>query len=215
MPAGKVSSETNAGNLTREDATINAEIRCYAEFQAPDSCTRLPRCTDLPRYLELRFGHMRIISSIYVRLGMWRYAIHCRKPSSTRCGRASDRPDCGHPGGVAPCAAVPQRASPRADSGRPGSVPRGLACDGHAAARQTRMAAGRARPTGPGRAYSARRAGPSRRRTGRGGELCPLRPDGTRYATYAEAMADLSRPKLFENRICYRLLDAAADRGCA
>jgi hypothetical protein len=45
--------------------------------------------------------------------------------------------------------------------------------------------------------------------------FCPLRPDGTRYATYAEAMADLSRPKLFENRICYRLLDAAADRGCA
>ena len=38
----------------------------------------------------------------------------------------------------------------------------------------------------------------------------PLRPDGTRYATYAAAMADLSRPKLFENRICYRLLDASA-----
>jgi hypothetical protein len=72
--------QTNAGNLTREDARINAEIRCYAEFQAPDSCTRLPRCTDLPRYLELRFGHMRIISSIYVRLGMWRYAIRLMPP---------------------------------------------------------------------------------------------------------------------------------------
>jgi hypothetical protein len=75
-----MSPETNAGNLTREDARINAEIRCYAEFQAPDSATRLPRCTDLPRYLELRFGHMRIISSIYVRLGMWRYAIRLMPP---------------------------------------------------------------------------------------------------------------------------------------
>jgi hypothetical protein len=72
---GKEVSGDNAGNLTREDARINAEIRCYAEFQAPDSYTKLPRCTDLPRYLELRFGHMRIISSIYVRLGMSRYAI--------------------------------------------------------------------------------------------------------------------------------------------
>jgi hypothetical protein len=40
--------------------------------------------------------------------------------------------------------------------------------------------------------------------------FCPLRPDGTRYATYAAAIADLSRPKLFENRICYRLLEANA-----
>jgi hypothetical protein len=44
----------NAGNLTRENARINAEIRCYAEFQALNSCTRTPRSTDLPRYLELR-----------------------------------------------------------------------------------------------------------------------------------------------------------------
>jgi hypothetical protein len=40
--------------------------------------------------------------------------------------------------------------------------------------------------------------------------FCPLRPDGTRYATYAAALADLSRPKLFENRICYRLLETNA-----
>jgi len=40
---------------------------------------------------------------------------------------------------------------------------------------------------------------------------CPLRSDGTRYASYAAALAELSRPKLFENRICYRLL--AADAG--
>jgi hypothetical protein len=64
-PAGnKKVSQPNAGNLTREDARVKAEIRCYAEFQAPDSCTRLPRCTDLPRYLELRFGHMRIIDNL-------------------------------------------------------------------------------------------------------------------------------------------------------
>jgi hypothetical protein len=43
----------NAGDLLREDATINAEFRCYAEVQAPDSTTRLPHSTDLPCYLEL------------------------------------------------------------------------------------------------------------------------------------------------------------------
>lgn len=36
----------------------------------------------------------------------------------------------------------------------------------------------------------------------------PLRPDGSRYPTYAAAVETLNRPKLFENRICYRLLDA-------
>ena len=37
----------------------------------------------------------------------------------------------------------------------------------------------------------------------------PLRSDGGRYPTYADAVGALSRPKLFENRLCYRLLDAA------
>jgi alanine-glyoxylate transaminase/serine-glyoxylate transaminase/serine-pyruvate transaminase len=51
-------------DVTRGDARINAEIRCYAEFWAPDPCTRIPQSTDLPCYIELHFGHMRITFSI-------------------------------------------------------------------------------------------------------------------------------------------------------
>ena len=36
----------------------------------------------------------------------------------------------------------------------------------------------------------------------------PLRPDGTRYRSYTGAVGALDRPALFENRPCYRLLDA-------
>ena len=36
----------------------------------------------------------------------------------------------------------------------------------------------------------------------------PVRPDGARYGSYTEAVAALDRPALFENRPCYRLLDA-------
>ncbi len=36
----------------------------------------------------------------------------------------------------------------------------------------------------------------------------PARPDGERYGSYTEAVAALDRPELFENRPCYRLLDA-------
>ena len=36
----------------------------------------------------------------------------------------------------------------------------------------------------------------------------PLRPDGDRYPSYTDAVAALDRPALFENRPCYRLLDA-------
>jgi hypothetical protein len=36
----------------------------------------------------------------------------------------------------------------------------------------------------------------------------PVRPDGARYRSYTEAVAGLDRPALFENRPCYRLLDA-------
>jgi len=36
----------------------------------------------------------------------------------------------------------------------------------------------------------------------------PARPDGERYRSYTEAVAALDRPELFENRPCYRLLDA-------
>ena len=39
-------------------------------------------------------------------------------------------------------------------------------------------------------------------------EVRPLRPDGGRYASYTDAVAALDRPALFENRPCYRLLDA-------
>ncbi len=47
--------------------------------------------------------------------------------------------------------------------------------------------------------------------TGRQGETLPLRPlasPGKHYDMYHRAMRDLDRPRLFENRICYRLLDA-------
>lgn len=36
----------------------------------------------------------------------------------------------------------------------------------------------------------------------------PVRADGTRYASYAEAIGDLSAPTMFENRPTYRLLSA-------
>ncbi len=39
-------------------------------------------------------------------------------------------------------------------------------------------------------------------------QVRPLRPDGARYASYTAAVAALDRPALFENRPCYRLLDA-------
>ena len=40
------------------------------------------------------------------------------------------------------------------------------------------------------------------------GGVRPVRPDGERYGSYTEAVAALDRPELFENRPCYRLLDA-------
>ena len=39
------------------------------------------------------------------------------------------------------------------------------------------------------------------------GRVRPLRAPGRRYARYAEAVAELDRPRLFEDRTCYRLLD--------
>ena len=36
----------------------------------------------------------------------------------------------------------------------------------------------------------------------------PLRTDGTRFVSYADALGALSRPKLFEDRACYRIIDA-------
>ena len=43
---------------------------------------------------------------------------------------------------------------------------------------------------------------------GASAQVRPLRPDGERYASYTAAVAALDRPALFENRPCYRLLDA-------
>jgi hypothetical protein len=43
----------------------------------------------------------------------------------------------------------------------------------------------------------------------------PLRRDGHRYATYAQALGDLARPRLYEDRPCYRLLDVELDVGRA
>jgi hypothetical protein len=47
-----------AGDLPRREAAAiyYAEIRCCVAFQASDSCTRLPRCTDFPRYLDPVIG---------------------------------------------------------------------------------------------------------------------------------------------------------------
>jgi hypothetical protein len=46
---------------------------------------------------------------------------------------------------------------------------------------------------------------------GTGPESAHVRPcrAATRYPTYAEAVADLDRPALFENRMCYRLTEAS------
>lgn len=47
--------------------------------------------------------------------------------------------------------------------------------------------------------------------TGRHQETRALRPllaPGRRYETYHQAIRDLDRPRLFENRVCYRLVDA-------
>lgn len=41
-------------------------------------------------------------------------------------------------------------------------------------------------------------------------DVRPLRADGSRFRSYADALGTLSRPALFENRFCYRLLDTAA-----
>jgi len=43
----------------------------------------------------------------------------------------------------------------------------------------------------------------------------PLREAGSRFGCYADALGALSRPGLFENRVCYRLLEAAASSGAA
>jgi hypothetical protein len=43
----------------------------------------------------------------------------------------------------------------------------------------------------------------------------PLRDGGSRFGCYADALAALDRPGLFEDRSCYRLLDAAATAGGA
>jgi hypothetical protein len=49
---------------------------------------------------------------------------------------------------------------------------------------------------------------PTRRYDGVSAQVRPLRPDGGRYASYTDAVGALDRPALFENRPCYRLLDA-------
>jgi len=45
--------------------------------------------------------------------------------------------------------------------------------------------------------------------------VLPLRADGSRFASYADALGELSRPGIFEDRSCYRLLDARALPGSA
>lgn len=58
------------------------------------------------------------------------------------------------------------------------------------------------------------RAPPAADTTGPASEhVRPLRPDGRRYASYAEALADIERPALLENRPIYRLLTATLAGG--
>jgi hypothetical protein len=45
----------------------------------------------------------------------------------------------------------------------------------------------------------------------RSAHVRPLRPDGRRYASYAEALERIERPALLENRSIYRLLSASLD----
>ncbi|HET7245353.1 MAG TPA: hypothetical protein VFJ07_11020 [Streptosporangiaceae bacterium] len=61
-------------------------------------------------------------------------------------------------------------------------------------------------PEPPGEHVGAVR--PTGRYDGASVQVRPLRPDGGRYASYTDAVAALDRPALFENRPCYRLLDA-------
>jgi hypothetical protein len=72
-PAGlDIGPDLVVGYVTRQDAGIKAELRCYAEFWASDPCTRIPRCTDLPRYLELRFGRTARPAGKWCPAGYWR-----------------------------------------------------------------------------------------------------------------------------------------------
>jgi hypothetical protein len=43
----------------------------------------------------------------------------------------------------------------------------------------------------------------------------PLRDDGGRFASYAAALGALNRPGIFEDRVCYRLLEAGATEDAA
>src|SRR5215467_4556094 len=49
---------------------------------------------------------------------------------------------------------------------------------------------------------------PTSRYDGASAQVRPLRPDGSRYPSYTDAVGALDRPALFENRPCYRLLGA-------
>jgi hypothetical protein len=43
--------------------------------------------------------------------------------------------------------------------------------------------------------------------------ILPLRDDGSRFGSYADALAGLDKPGIFEDRSCYRLLDVGAVPG--
>src|SRR6266702_756731 len=43
----------------------------------------------------------------------------------------------------------------------------------------------------------------------------PLREDGSRFGCYADALGTLGKPRLFEDRTCYRLLAAGASPDAA
>jgi hypothetical protein len=45
--------------------------------------------------------------------------------------------------------------------------------------------------------------------------ILPLRDAGTRFGSYADALGELDRPGMFEDRSCYRLLDASVMPGAA
>lgn len=40
------------------------------------------------------------------------------------------------------------------------------------------------------------------------GQILPVRPDGSRYRRYSQAVAELAAPRIFQDRVTYRLVDA-------
>src|SRR5215217_9032175 len=99
----------------------------------------------------------------------------------------------------------PQRPHP---PGNP-AVPTRGACRRHGAAHASGLAVGQAGPFGLDRARLHTGSGADGHRSPRGDPAAAaLASPQRRYDRYHKAMRDLDRPRLFDNRVCYRLLGA-------